>query len=175
METKVEMQWYIVRTQNNRERSVAEKIKAEPDLQDKIGEVVVPMETTFYMKDKKKIKREKPMYPGYIFIETNATGELKYFLRGCKGATGFLTGRDGIIKPMSKLEIDKMLGHYQEVKDREIETPFAVGEDVRIIDGPFSTLIGKIEHIDGKKVKVNVSIFGRITPLELSSLQIDKK
>lgn len=175
METKVEMQWYIVRTQSNRERSVAERIKSEPELQDKIGEVLVPMETTFHMKEKKKIKREKIMYPGYIFVETNATGELKYFLRGCNGATGFLTGRDGVIKPMSKVEVDKMLGQYQEVQEREIENPFVIGEEVRITDGPFSTLVGKIEHIDGQKVKVNVSIFGRVTPIEVSVLQIDKK
>lgn len=175
METKVEMKWYIVRTQSNRERSVAERIKTDPDLQGKIGEVLVPMETTFHMKEKKKIKREKIMYPGYIFVETNATGELKYFLRGCNGATGFLTGRDGIIKPMSKVEVDKMLGQHQETQKTEIEIPFIVGEEVRITDGPFSTMVGKIEYIDGEKVKVNVSIFGRITPLEVNVLQIDKK
>ena len=66
METKVEMKWYIVRTQSNRERSVAERMKTEPDLQGKIGEILVPMETTFYMKNSKKVKREKVMYPGYI-------------------------------------------------------------------------------------------------------------
>lgn len=175
METKVEMKWYIVRTQSNRERSVAERIKTDPDLQGKIGEVLVPMETTFHMKEKKKIKREKIMYPGYIFVETNATGELKYFLRGCTGATGFLTGRDGVIKPMSQKEVDKMLGNYHESQEVEIETPFIVGEEVRITDGPFSTMVGTIEYIDGEKVKVNVSIFGRITPLEVNVLQIDKK
>lgn len=175
METKVEMKWYIVRTQSNRERSVSERIKTEPDLQGKIGEVLVPMETTFHMKEKKKIKREKVMYPGYIFVETNATGELKYFLRGCNGATGFLTGRDGVIKPLSQTEVNKMLGQYQELQEKEVETPFFVGEEVRITDGPFSTMVGTIEHIDGERVKINVSIFGRITPVDVNVLQLDKK
>jgi transcriptional antiterminator NusG len=175
METKVEMKWYIVRTQSNRERSVAERMKTEPDLQGKIGEILVPMETTFYMKNSKKVKREKVMYPGYIFVETCATGELKYFLRGCNGATGFLTGRDGEIKPLSQTEVDKMLGQYQESQEKEIETPFVVGEDVRITDGPFSSMIGTIEHIDGQRAKINVSIFGRVTPIDVDILQIDKK
>lgn len=175
METAVEMKWYIVRTQSNKERSVADRITKDPTLGGKIGQVLVPMETTFYMKNSKKVKREKVMYPGYIFVETNATGELKYFLKGCNGATGFLTGRNGEIKPLSQTEVDKMLGQYQETQEREIETPFVVGEDVKITDGPFSSMVGTIEHIDGQKVKVNVSIFGRITPLELSLLQIDKK
>jgi transcriptional antiterminator NusG len=54
-------------------------------------------------------------------------------------------------------------------------SPFIVGEEVRIIDGPFSTFVGKIDHIDGQKVKLSVAIFGRITPLELNLSQIDKR
>lgn len=173
--TKVEMQWYIIRTQANRERSVADRIEKDPDLKDKIGQVLVPMENTFYLKNQKKIKREKVMYPGYIFIETNARGELKYWLRGCTGATGFLTDRSGEIKPMSQSEVDRMLGQYQESQEREVETPFVEGEEVKIIDGAFSSMVGTITDINGDRVKVEVSIFGRKTPVELKVLQIDKK
>ncbi len=175
MEISVEMKWYIVRTQNNREKSVSERILKDPELSGKVGQVLVPTETTFYMKNGKKVKREKIMYPGYIFIETNSTGELKYFLRGCNGATGFLSERNGEIKSLSQSEVDKMLGQYQDNKEIEIESSFVIGEDVKIIDGPFSSMVGTIQHIDGQKVKINVLIFGRITPLELSLVQIDKK
>ena len=173
-QTKSEMNWYIIRTQGNKERSVVEKIKKDPDLENKIGQVLAPMETTFYLKNNKKVKREKIMYPGYIFVETNAVGELKYFLKGCNGATGFLTSRSGDIKPMRDNEVEKMIGHQKSGEEVEVETPFIKGEEVRIIDGPFSTMKGVIDDISGQKVKLSISIFGRKTPVEVSSLQIDK-
>jgi transcriptional antiterminator NusG len=171
------MKWYIVRAQSNKERSVAERITNESlrgDLMNKVGRVLVPTENTFYMKNSKKIKREKVLYPGYIFVETNAIGELKFFLRGMNGASGFLTNRGGEILPLSESEVNRMIGQQEMVKV-EVETPFIVGEEVKIIDGPFSTMVGKIESRTEQKVKLNVSIFGRITPLELNIAQIDKK
>jgi transcriptional antiterminator NusG len=172
------MKWYIIRSQTNKERSVAEKILNESERGEfinKINTVLVPTENTFYMKNGKKIKRERVMFPGYIFIETNAIGELKYYLRGINGASGFLTNRAGEIEELTELEINKMLGIQKEMANKDVEDPFIVGEDVKIIDGPFSSMIGKIENIDGQKVKLNVPIFGRLTPLELTLNQIDKK
>ncbi len=171
------MKWYIVRAQSNKERNVAERITNESlkgDLMGKVGRVLVPTENTFYMKNSKKVKREKVLYPGYIFVETNAIGELKYFLKGMNGASGFLTNRAGEILPLSENEINRMIGQQEEAKI-EVETPFIIGEEVKIIDGPFSSMVGKIEAINEQKIKLNVSIFGRITPLELNITQIDKK
>jgi transcriptional antiterminator NusG len=133
------------------------------------------MEKSFYVKGGKKVKREKILYPGYIFVETKAIGELKYFLKGCNGATGFLTNKSGEIKPLSELEVNKMIGQQEQAEEVEMENPFIVGEEVKIIDGPFSSMIGTIESISGQKVKVVVSIFGRKTPVELDMMQIDKK
>jgi transcriptional antiterminator NusG len=167
-ERVVSMKWYIVRSQANKERSVAERIEKSAergDLQGKVGKVLVPMENTFYMKNSKKV----------IFVETNAIGELKYFLKGVNGASGFLTNRAGEIQPLSENEVNKMLGIQEEMQTKEIETPFIVGESVKIIDGPFSSCVGTIDAIDGQKVKLSVAIFGRVTPLELNILQIDKK
>jgi len=177
-EKSVTMKWYIVRAQTNKERSVAERIQKSAekgDLQGKVGKVIVPIENTFYMKGGKKVKREKVMFPGYIFIETNATGELKYFLRGVNGASGFLTNRSGEIQPLTEGEVNNMLGIQENLSKVVDISPFIVGEEVRIIDGPFSTFVGKIDHIDGQKVKLSVAIFGRITPLELNLSQIDKR
>jgi transcriptional antiterminator NusG len=181
MDTVVEkintMKWYIVRAQSNKERNVAERITNESlkgDLMGKVGRVLVPTENTFYMKNGKKVKREKVLYPGYIFVETNAIGELKYFLKGMNGASGFLTNRAGEILPLSEIEINRMIGQ-QETAKIEVETPFVVGEEVKIIDGPFSSMLGKIESINDQKVKLSVSIFGRITPVDLNIIQIDKK
>jgi transcriptional antiterminator NusG len=170
-----EMMWYTIRTQGNKERKVCERIQKEPDLQKSIGQVLVPMETIVNLKNGKKVTRDKIMFPGYIFVEANSIGELKYFLRGCDGATGFLTERDGTIKPMKEKEIRRIIGQQEEQKEMDISDMFIIGEDVRITDGPFDTMIGTIEDINGDKIKVSVSIFGRKTPLELSIMQIDKK
>jgi transcriptional antiterminator NusG len=177
LERTTTMRWYIVRAQSNKERNVAERITSQSekgDLIGKVGRVLVPTENTFYMKNNKKVKREKVLYPGYIFVETNAIGELKYWLKGLNGASGFLTNRAGEILPLSDSEVNRMIGQQEEQKV-EVETPFVVGEEVKIIDGPFSSMFGKIESVTDQKVKLNVSIFGRITPLELNVLQIDKK
>jgi transcriptional antiterminator NusG len=169
--------WYIVRTQANRERSVSEKIiksGEKGELLGKIQQVIVPMEKTFYIKAGKKVKREKVLYPGYIFIQSNAVGELKYFLKECNGATGFLTNKSGEIQALSQNEVNRMIGYVEEA-EKEIENPFIAGEEVKILDGPFQSMVGTIEKIEGQRVKVAVSIFGRKTPIELDVLQIDKK
>lgn len=172
------MKWYIVRAQANRERSVSERIIKSADKGDlvgKVGRVVVPMEKSFFLKNGKKVMREKVMFPGYIFVETSAVGELKYFIKECNGATGFLTNRAGEVQPLSQSEVDRMLGQHEEMQEKKIESTFVNGEEIKIIDGPFSGFVGAIEEIKDQKVKVGVLIFGRKTLVELNTLQIDKK
>ena len=179
IERETSMKWYVVRSQSNREKSVSEKIIKEGergDLMGKIGRVIVPIENAYSLKNGKKVKKEKVKFPGYIFIETNAIGELKFYLKGLNGAQGFLTSRGGEILPLTQAEVDRMIGEHQAAKEEIVqETKYLVGEDIKILDGPFSTFNGKIEQVNGDKVKVAVSVFGRITLLELGILQIDKK
>lgn len=174
------MKWYVVRAQSNRERSVSEKLIKEGekgDLMGKLGRVLAPMEKSFFLKDGKKVVREKILFPGYIFIETNAIGELKYFIKGLNGAQGFLTNRSGDIQSLSQAEVTSMLGKQEEFEQvvEQKDVPFITGEEVRVLDGPFATFTGTIEEVNGQKVKVSVLIFGRKTPVELSISQIDKK
>jgi transcriptional antiterminator NusG len=175
---KSTMKWYVIRAQANREKSVSEKLIKEGekgDLIGKIGRVLVPMEKSFFMKNGKKVMREKVMFPNYIFIETNAIGELKYFIKGISGASGFLTNRNGDIQALTQDEVDKMLGQHRASQEKEINNTLVVGEEVKILDGPFATFNGVIEEINGQKVKVTVLIFGRKTPVELNVLQVEKK
>jgi transcriptional antiterminator NusG len=172
------MKWYIVRTQSNRERSVSEKIVKDGetgDLMGKIGRVIVPTEKSFHLKNGKKVQREKVMYPGYIFVETNAVGELKYYLKGVNGATGFLTSRDKTIQSLTQAEVDRMIGIQ---KEKEVVAEkfdhFISGESVKVLEGPFTGFTGTVESIKDQKVKVEVMIFGRKNLVELSSLQIEK-
>lgn len=173
--------WYVVRAATNKERSVAEKIQKQAetgDLMGKVGRVIVPTEVSFYLKNGKKVKREKVKFPGYIFVETNAVGELKYWLKGTNGAGGFLTNRTGDVVPLSNLEVSRMIGEFEaskEVKEEDFICKFIPGEEVSILEGPFSTFNGKVESVKGDKVKVEVSVFGRVSLIELGILQIDKK
>jgi len=179
IERETSMKWYVVRSQSNREKSVSEKLIKEGergDLMGKIGRVIVPVENVYSLKNGKKVKKERVKFPGYIFVETKAIGELKFYLKGLNGAQGFLTSRGGEILPLTQAEVDRMIGEHQAAKEETVqETKYLVGEDIKILDGPFSTFNGKIEQINGDKVKVAVSVFGRITLLELGILQIDKK
>lgn len=172
------MKWYIVRAQSNRERSVSERIIKDGetgDLMGKIGRVIVPTEKSFHLKNGKKVQREKVMYPGYIFVETNAVGELKYYLKAVNGATGFLTSRDKTIQSLTQTEVDRMLGIQKEKEEvAEQFNHFIIGETVKVLDGPFTGFTGTVESIKDQKVKVEVMIFGRKNLVELSSLQIEK-
>lgn len=175
---KTDMKWYVVRTQGNREKSVAEKIKKEGetgDLVGKIGQVLVPLEKSVFLKNNKKVEKETIMFPGYIFMETNSLGELKYFLKGVKGATGFLAERNGDIQSLTEAEVNKMIGKQTESMNKKIDNIFTVGEEVTINEGPFATMKATIEKIEDQKVILVVSIFGRKTPLTLEMHQIDKK
>jgi len=175
---KTTMNWYIVRAQSNREKSVSERIIKDGengDLMGKIGRVVVPTEKSFHLKNGKKVQREKVMYPGYIFVETNAVGELKYYLKGVNGATGFLTSRDKTIQSLT------IIYYYSVVLEDDFSTADSnfsaidvAGEEVKVLDGPFANFVGTIESMKDQKVKVEVMIFGRKNLVELNALQIEK-
>jgi len=178
--TKAKTNWYVIRTAINKEKSVAERIQKQSevgDLMGKVSLVIVPTEVSFYLKNGKKVKREKVKFPSYIFVQTNAVGELKYFLKGVNGAGGFLTNRSGDVVPLSDLEVSRMIGEWEEskIEKPEEQIKYIPGEEVTILDGPFSTFHGKIESVKGDKVKVEVSVFGRVSLIELNIIQIDKK
>jgi len=173
-----QMKWYIVRAQSNREKSVSERIIKEGekgDLMGKIGRVVIPTERSFHVKNGKKVQKEKVMFPGYIFVETNAVGELKFYLKEVNGATGFLTNREKQIQSLSESEVNRMLG-IQKEKEESIQNfdSFTIGEEIKILDGPFSGFIGTVESCKDQKIKVEVKIFGRNNLLELNTLQVER-
>ena len=176
METKTRknMKWYIVRTQGNHERSLMEKLKSDKTVEKVLGDVMVPTEYIFYVKNGKKVKREKVLYPGYVFVETNNTGEVAAFLKETSSG-GFLRERNGDIKPMRKREINNLIGQQENKEEVEEMDLFIVGEKIEIIDGPFKSMVGVVNSIRGEKVNINVSIFGRETNMDLNVNQITKK
>lgn len=179
MTKETTMKWYVVRSQSNREKSVSERLRKEAEkgeLMGKIGQVLVPMEKSFFMKDSKKVVREKAMYPGYIFVETSAVGELKQLIKVINGATGFLTNRTGDIQALTQAEVSKMMGEQEASENKEVSNTFCINEEVKVVDGPFNGFKGIVESVDEdkQKVKVGVLIFGRKTIVELGLLQVLK-
>jgi transcriptional antiterminator NusG len=174
------MKWYAVRVQNNQEKGVLERIRSEIkylNLESKLGRAIIPTEKVLTIKNGKKYLREKTTYPGYIFIETSIQGELSNILKGIKGASGFVRTRSGDVTPMKEYEVKKILDEQEVSNNIDLSKIYTVGEEVEIVDGPFSSFSGKITGIDlGKeRLKIGVSIFGRITEVDLTFLQVKKK
>jgi len=173
------MEWYIVRSQANRERKVSERIIKEGEkgeLIGVIGRVVVPTEKVFTTKDGKKTEMEKVIFPGYVFVETSAIGELKQVVRRIQGATGLLSDRAGNIQVVPDSEVNRMIGVHEENKTKSFNDIYSIGDEVIVTDGPFTSFKGNIEYIDKEKgkVKVNVLIFDRPTIVELEDTQVRK-
>lgn len=173
------MNWYVVKTQNNKERSVLEKLRTDAkfsNLEDRIGEVIIPMENTVVIKEGKRVIKEKIMYPGYIFIETSSVGEVSNLFKSINGATGFVKTKSGEIFPMKDSEVKKIYVDKEKSESEDFSKHFLVNEEVKIIDGPFATFKGKIIEMDLNKdrVKLEVSIFGRPMVVDTTFSQINK-
>lgn len=164
--------WYVVHTYSGYENMVAasiEKAVKNLHLQDQIFAVNVPMETVTEIKDNKRKEVERKVFPGYVLVKMIMNDECWHVVRNTRGVTGFVGPGS---KPVALTEDEVMaLG----VDKHEIIVEYAVGDNVRITDGPLDGFIGLVEEIDIPKnrVKVIVSMFGRETPVELELAQVE--
>lgn len=168
--------WYIIKTQSGKEISVADRLNEEKEsgnLIGKIGTVLLPLQTTLEIKNGKKVEKEKVMFKGYVFVETNDTPSLKEELNHIKGASGFLKSRSGEVEKMNRKDIDRMLGVKKEISALD-ENIFKVGQEVSIIGGSFKNMKGKIDKILNEKVNLTVCIFDREMNIEVKKDQISK-
>ncbi len=161
-----EAKWYVVHTYSGYENKVAtnlETIVENRRLQDWIQEIRVPTETVTEIKDNQKREVERKIFPGYVLVKMVMSDESWYVVRNTRGCTGFV-GPGGKPIPLTEQEV-AALG----VEKHEIEINYAVGDTVKIIDGPLENFTGNVEEIDldKNKVRVVVSMFGRETPVEL--------
>ena len=167
-----EAKWYVVHTYSGYENKVAtnlETIVENRKLQDWIHEIRVPTETVVEMKDNQKKETERKLFPGYVLVKMVMTDDSWFVVRNTRGCTGFV-GPNGKPVPLTEEEIAR-LG----VEKHEVVIDYAVGDMVRIIDGPLENFTGKVEEIDREKskVRVTVSMFGRETPVELEPDQAE--
>ena len=176
----MEKQWYVVNTYSGHENKVKEKLemRAESmDMQDYIFRVVIPEEKVVEVKDGVKKEKIKKMFPGYILVEMVMTDEAWYVVRNTPGVTGFIgsSGKGAKPTPLQPYEVDKILGNMG-ISRMDVDTDLVEGSTVKIVDGPFNGMFGKIHSVDlpNQKVMLLVDLFGQETSVEVELNQIQK-
>lgn len=182
VKTHPDARWYVVHTLSGQEMKVRRYIEntlAEKEFAELILKVFVPMEDVVEMRQGKRKTIQKKFFPGYILIHMVAKKETLAFIRAIPGITGFITAGD---KPISLEdgELEAIVQRTEKKKTvQKMEMPFMEGDHVRVIDGPFKDFAGVVSevHRERGKVRVMVSIFGRLTPVDVDVLQLkeDKK
>ena len=170
-------QWYSIQTYGS-DRAVKEAILNlvnEMGLQDKITEVIVPTEDVIEVKDGKKKVTERSLYSGYVFAKIDLDTNIQHLIQSLPKVSGFI-GEGNKPTPLSEEDIQVIL---DKVNNRAAPKPkiyFDKGEMVRIIDGPFANFTGTVDEYDLEHgtLKLNVSIFGRATPVDISYTQVEK-
>lgn len=177
-ELRGERNWYAIHTYAGYENAVMRNLKQRIDslgMNDKIFNVIVPVEKKIKIKGGKRVEVEEKVYPGYVLVDMIVDDNSWYVVRNTPRVTGFVGAGVNPV-PLEKNEVDTLLGQMAEVTTARHQIDLVVGEIVRINDGPFKELEGKVSDIDQERgrVKVLVSMFGRETPVELDFLQIKK-
>lgn len=183
--TQHEGEWYVVHVLSNKEGSVKrhlERYLASEEMEDYIYEVLMPTEVVTEVKGGKKMQKTRKFYPGYVFLHMRLyddEGQLLqkpwYYVNGVEGVIGFVGGKQP--SPLKPSEIEGILAKVAEVEGKEIpKVQYEVGEEVKITDGPFLNLNGRIDEIDPERgrLKISVSIFGRFTPVDLEYWQVER-
>lgn len=176
--------WYVLRAISGKEAKVKEVLDAQirnTDLGNHLFQVLIPTEKVLTVKNGKKVVKERNLYSGYVFIEADLQGEVMHILRNTTNVIDFLKGRGKDAKPeaLRESEVMRMLGTADEINvDAEDGVnDYIVGEQVKVTYGPFNGFNGEIIEVypEKKKVKVEVKIFGRKTPLELENSQVERE
>ena len=173
----MQKEWYVVNTYSGHENKVKEKLEMRASsmgMEDYIYRVVVPEEKVVDEKGKEKTKK---MFPGYILVEMVMSDEAWFIVRNTPGVTGFIgsSGKGAKPFPLTPQEVDKILGSMG-MSRLEIGTEIKVDDMVKVVDGPFANMFGKIKTIDmpNAKLEVALDLFGQETDVEVELSQIEK-
>jgi transcriptional antiterminator NusG len=173
--------WYVIHSYSGYENKV--KVNLESRIQsmhmeDRIYEVHIPMEDVVEIKAGKKVTVNKKVFPGYILVRMTLDDDSWYAVRNTPGVTGFVAGNAQKPTPLSRREVERFLGVQKEEEKGKprFKPDWEIGEQVRVVTGPFADFNGVIEeiNIDQQKIVVLVNIFGRDTPVELGFDDIQK-
>jgi len=183
--TPTSAQWFALHTlsgQENKVKNYIEKFKKAEELDDHIFEVLLPTEVVSEVKGGKKSTKVRKLYPGYVFINMSLYDADKqvsikpfYFVKDAAGVIGFVGGDHPA--PLRQAEIDEIKARIEAASGKEVpKVTFEVGEELKITDGAFANLTGRVDEVDPArgKLKISVSIFGRFTPVELEYWQVQR-
>ena len=172
--------WYVVHAYSGFEKSVQRTLLdriQRTGMQDKFGQVLVPVEEVVEMKAGQKSISERKFFPGYVLVEMEMTDDTWHLIKSTPKVTGFIGGTATKPTPISQREVDNILHQIQEgVEKPKPKVLFESGEMVRVKEGPFTDFNGTVEAVnyEKNKLRVAVSIFGRSTPVELDFSQVEK-
>ncbi len=172
-----EKQWYVVNTYSGHENKVKEKLEMRAnsmDMKDYIFRVIVPEEKVVEEKNGVSKEKIKKLFPGYILVEMVMSDEAWYVVRNTPGVIGS-SGKGAKPTPLQPYEVDNILNSMG-MNRIDIKNDLKVGDQIKIVDGPFSGMFGKIESIDEEQKLVNaiVDLFGQETTIECELSQIKK-
>jgi transcription termination/antitermination protein NusG len=173
------MNWYVVNTHSgyeNKAKLALEDAIMRADLAHKFGEVLVPTEQVVEVRDGKKKTTTRKSYPGYMFVQMDLDNESFHIVRTTPKIKGFIGGSRNP-PPMPDEEVRRITHQVEEEGETQVVVAdFERGEEVRVIDGPFASMMGKVEEVNSTraKLRVMVSIFGRPTSVELDFTQVDR-
>ena len=172
--------WYVVHAYSGFEKSVKKALVeriTRAGMQDKFGQVLVPVEEVIEMKGGQKSISERKFFPGYVLVEMDMDDDSWHLVKSTPKVTGFVGGTGNKPTPISEKEVDKIMQQMQEGVDKpRPKVLFEVGEMVRVKEGPFTDFNGSVEEVNYEKsrLRVSVTIFGRATPVELEFSQVEK-
>ena len=174
--------WYAIHTYSGYENKVKTHLEARIaalNLKDKIFRIVVPTEDEIEIKGGQRRTVTRKVYPGYVLVDMVLTEDTWHAVRGTPGVTGFVGGTSTEPVPLSESELRYILRAPTPAGEEpkpKTKINFAVGQSVKVVDGPFAEFIGTVSeiHPERNKVTVLVSFFGRETPVQLDFLQVEK-
>jgi transcriptional antiterminator NusG len=176
----MDKRWYVVHAYSGFEKSVQRALLdriQRAGMQDKFGQILVPVEEVVEMKGGQKSISERKFFPGYGLVQMEMTDETWHLIKSTPKVTGFVGGTATKPTPISDKEVDAIMHQIQEgVEKPKPKVLFEVGEAVRVTEGPFNDFHGTVEEVnyDKNKLRVSVLIFGRATPVELDFGQVEK-
>ena len=169
--------WYVIHTYSGYENKVKTNLEHRIEsmgMEDKIFQVLVPMEDEIEIRQGQRHTVQKKVYPGYVLVEMILDPDSWFVVRNTPGVTGFV-GASNQPVPLNQGEVDRLL-HRETAERPRTRAQFSIGESVKVVSGPLSDFSGEISEIneDASKLKVLVSIFGRETPVEVGFDQVKK-
>ena len=172
--------WYVVHAYSGFEKSVQRALIdriSRSGMQDKFGQILVPVEEVVEMKSGQKNISERKFFPGYVLVEMDMDDESWHLVKNTPKVTGFVGGTATKPTPISEKDMQNIMHQIQEgVEKPRPKVLFEIGEAVRVKEGPFTDFHGNVEDVnyDKSKLRVSVTIFGRSTPVELDFGQVEK-